>query len=260
MLMTANRMARTRSDEQPLQAARYQPPPVVHATWLKDTLHQTGRAPLGPRQFEFFRQGNEGQTEDVELFYAGDIGLLSRRCVSIVGTREASHDGIVRASRLAAELVRAGFVVMSGLARGIDGAAHRSAIEHGGRTAAVIGTPLTKASPAENAKLQEEIWRRHLLISPFRAGTAVFRSNFPQRNRAMAALSDATVIIEAADTSGTLHQASECQNLGRWLFITRAVVDDPSVTWPARFLKGDKSGKTAILDRPEQVISVLAGQ
>jgi predicted Rossmann fold nucleotide-binding protein DprA/Smf involved in DNA uptake len=83
-----------------------------------------------------------------------------------------------------------------------------------------------------DVEYQEQIWREHLLISPFPEGRLVFRSNFPQRNRVMAALSDATVIIEAYDTSGTLHQAAECQRLGRWLFIARAVADDPSLTWP----------------------------
>jgi hypothetical protein len=71
----------------------------------------------------------------------------------------------------------------------------------GGRTVAVIGTPLSKAYPAEHAASQERIWREHLLLTPFREGATVFRSNFPIRNRVMAAVSDATVIIEASDTS-----------------------------------------------------------
>jgi DNA processing protein len=106
----------------------------------------------------------------------------------------------------------------------------------GGRVAAVIGTPLDKAYPAENAELQHDIYRRHLLMTPFCVGERVFRSNFPTRNRVMAAISDATAIIEASDTSGTLHQAAECVRLGRWLFIAKSVVDDPQLTWPARFL------------------------
>src|SRR5205814_51885 len=110
-------------------------------------------------------------------------------------------------------------VIVSGLARGIDTAALMGAIEKGGRTVAVIGTPLDKAYPAENADLQTEIYSHHLLVTPFRIGEQVFKANFPKRNRVMAAISDATVIIEASDTSGTLHQAAECEKLGRWLFI-----------------------------------------
>jgi DNA processing protein len=145
-------------------------------------------------------------------------------------------------------------VVVSGLARGIDTAAHRSAIENGGRTIAVIGTPLSKASPVDNAPLQEAIWHEHLLISPFPEGRPVHPKNFPERNRVMAALSDATVIIEASDTSGTLHQAAECLKLGRWLFILRTAAENPSVTWPKRFLSAKN---TVILDRTEQIFDVL---
>jgi predicted Rossmann fold nucleotide-binding protein DprA/Smf involved in DNA uptake len=75
-----------------------------------------------------------------------------------------------------------------------------------------------------------------LLLSPFKEGERVFKSNFPARNRVMAAISDATVIIEASDTSGTLHQAAECVRLGRWLFISKSVVEDPTLTWPQKFL------------------------
>ena len=84
--------------------------------------------------------------------------------------------------------------------------------------------------------LQEEVYRDHLLLSPFKPGETVFKGNFPKRNRVMALLSDATVIVEASDTSGSLHQAAKCQRLGRWLFIMRAVADDPSLTGAARFI------------------------
>jgi DNA processing protein len=146
---------------------------------------------------------------------------------------------------LSRELVEAGFVVVSGLALGVDTAAHAAAIEAGGSTIGVIGTPLDRAYPAENAGLQEDIYRHHLLISPFARGERTFKSSFPKRNRVMAAVTDATVIMEASDTSGSLHQAAECVRLGRWLFIAKSVVDNPDVTWPAKFLRA--GGKTAIL-------------
>lgn len=227
MLITHSRRDRTTRPGQP--GRHYRAPTNVNGVWLRDMLHRLGRGSLSARQLEFFRSSNEGQSEDVELFYAGALDLLDRPCVSIVGTREATFEGKSRAARLAKELVGAGVVVMSGLARGIDVAGHSSAIQNGGRTIAVIGTPLSKAYPSEHAELQSEIWKDHLLISPFREGDKVFKSNFPQRNRVMAALSDATVIIEAAEGSGTLHQAAECQRLPRWLFISRAVIDDPNL-------------------------------
>lgn len=252
MLMATNRRDRPRSEE-PTQ--RYRAPPNAKSIWLRDMLHKLGRDALSARQLEFFRAKNEGQAEDVELFYAGDLGLLERPCVSIVGTREATFEGRSRAARLAKELVASGVVVMSGLARGIDGAAHRSALENGGRTIAVVATPISKAYPAEHASLQTEIWQRHLLISPFPDGARVFKSNFPQRNRIMAALSDATVIVEASEGSGTLHQAAECQRLGRWLFISRAVTENEKLSWPKKFLPHPK---TKILSTTADLLECLS--
>ena len=227
----------------------YAKPSDIRRISLRDLLQMAGRPALAPRQLEFLH--HDKSQADVELYYAGDLSIALRPIVSIVGTREATDDGLMRAARLARELVQAGAVVMSGLARGIDGTAHRSAIESSGKTIAVIGTPLSRASPSENAALQEEIWREHLLISPFREGTPVFRGNFPQRNRVMAVISDATVIVEASDTSGTLHQAAECQLVGRWLFILRSVLDS-GVAWPKRFLSGPT---TEVLNTTADVVS-----
>jgi DNA protecting protein DprA len=222
----------------------YVPPRDRHAYPFPDLLKRIGRAPLENRQLEFL--GADGL-----IFYSGELDLLEAPTVSIVGTREVSDAGWKRATQLARELARTGITIVSGLAKGVDTAALTSAVSHGGRVAAVIGTPLDKAYPAENVGLQQEIYANHLLISPFREGGRVFRSNFPARNRVMAAISDATVIIEASDTSGTLHQAAECQRLGRWLFILRSVVDDKSIAWPARFI-----GKpfVEILDRTEDLL------
>jgi DNA protecting protein DprA len=233
--------------------ARYVAPDDSKSVSFRDLLRSSGKGALTSRQLEFLGEGRG--VDDVRLFYAGDLGLISRKCISIVGTREASSDGLARASRLARELVDAGVVVVSGLARGIDTSAHLSAIESSGQTVAVIGTSLTKAYPAENARLQEQIWRNHLLITPFHEGQTVYRSNFPIRNRVMAAVSDATVIVEASDTSGTLHQAAECQRLGRWLFIMRKVAEDRSLTWPARFLNQDR---VAMLSSTDDIISRIA--
>src|SRR5262245_23959093 len=128
------------------------------------------------------------------LWCAGDISLVKHPAVAIVGTRNVSSEGAARARRLARDLVRAGVVIVSGLAKGVDTCALTSAIENGGRVIAVIGTPLDKAYPAENKNLQERIYCEHLLISQFKPDTRVFPSNFPERNKLMAAISDATVI------------------------------------------------------------------
>ena len=173
---------------------------------------------------------------DIELYYAGDLSLLRERCVAVVGARRATIEGKERAATFAAKLAKAGFVVVSGLAKGVDTVALKQAIASGGRVIGVIGTPLDRVYPAENSALQEEIYRHHLLISQFPSGTRVYRSNFPKRNRLMALLSNATIVVEASDTSGSLHQAVECSKLGRLLYITRALANDDKLKWPKRFI------------------------
>lgn len=172
-----------------------------------------------------------------ELFVAGDVSLLRHgRRVAVVGSRKASVEGLARAARLARLLVERGVVVVSGLAEGIDTASHRAAIEGGGRTIAVLGTPLDKVFPAENRALQERIGREHLLVSQFASGTPSGRKCFPMRNRTMALLSDATVIVEAGEGSGTLHQGWEALRLGRPLFLLESVVAAPGLSWPAEMI------------------------
>jgi DNA processing protein len=155
---------------------------------------------------------------------------------------------------LARELAQANIVVVSGLAEGIDTEALSAAMEAGGRVVAVIGTPLDKAYPQANAALQEAIYRDHLVVSQFEVGSRVFKSNFPRRNRLMAALSAGTAIIEAQDDSGSMHQAWECLKLDRWLFIPRSAADDPSLTWPAKFLK---YGRTKVFSSTEDILGAL---
>jgi DNA protecting protein DprA len=230
----------------------YVPPNKSESIMLSEALHGTGRMP-DTAQINFF--GDNNDQSNLRIYYAGDLALLKRPSVAIVGTREVSEAGIILTKRLSRELVENGINIVSGLAYGVDTVAHTTAIETGGKTIAVIGTPLEKASPSENAKLQECIYREHLLISRFKTGEKIFRTNFPLRNRLMAVLSDATVVTEASDTSGTLHQAAECAKRGRWLFIVRTVIDNPSVTWPARFLKDTR---TVILDRTEQIVDAIA--
>ena len=233
---------------------RYSPPDEQHQYLLSDLLQRVGRAALDPKQYEMLRSGGEG---NVKIYYSGHLDLLDAPAVSIVGTREVSEPGRKRAYQLARSLSAAGVTVVSGLAKGVDTAALTGVVDNGGHAVAVIGTPLDKAYPAENTELQQTIYAHHLLLSPFRIGTPVFKSNFPVRNRIMAAISDATVIIEASDTSGTLHQASECVKLNRWLFIAKSVLDDRSLKWPARFLDYEK---TAALNSVDDVLTRIAAR
>lgn len=197
---------------------------------------------------------------DGGVFCVGDLALAKRKSVAIVGARKVSDEGARRARQLARELVRNDFVVVSGLAYGVDISAHTAAIEHGGRTIAVIGTPLDTAYPAAHAAMQEQIYRDHLLVSPYAIGTKTHPGHFPMRNKVMAALSDATCIVEASDTSGSLHQARECVALGRWLFILRSVLQNTAITWPHAFLNPEdrsKADKVRIVDSIDDITSNL---
>lgn len=238
------------------RADAYVPPAAFRAGELLEMVARV-RPLEGERQKRLFGDGGQkaaGGSVPQPIYLAGDESLLSRRCVAIVGTRQVSEAGRKRARRLARELVEAGTVIVSGLAKGVDTEALEAALEAGGRVVAVIGTPLERAYPAENKRLQERIYREHLLVSPVPAGTAVQPYHFPQRNRVMAALSDATAIIEASDTSGTLHQAAECTRLGRWLFIAKSVMEDSALKWPRSFTNYER---TRTLTETADVLVVL---
>ena len=157
--------------------------------------------------------------------------------VYVVGSRNAPPAGLAAARAVSGALSAAGATVVSGLAAGVDAEAHRAAIDAGGRTVAVIGTPLDRSYPAANAGLQAEIARGHLVVSQFAAGSTVSRSNFVLRNRTMALLSDATVIAGAAGaTSGTRHSGWDAIGLGRPLFIHRSVLSGPPAAWAGEMI------------------------
>lgn len=172
-----------------------------------------------------------------ELFFVGKEELLyHKRRVSVVGSRNATKDGLVRAKIVSKALVDHDIIVVSGLAKGIDTVAHQTAIDNSGNTIAVLGTPLNKAYPRENSNLLEIIKRKHLAISQFPEGYPSLPKNFPIRNRTMALISDATIIIEAGEKSGTRHQGWEALRLGRELFILENVADDRNIPWAKEML------------------------
>lgn len=209
-----------------------------------DRLRAKSRLPFNVRlngEAEYPSRLREA-THPVEfLYYQGRWELVYTRSVAVVGTREPSEEGRARARRLVRSLVADGFTIISGLARGIDTVAHRTAMEAGGDTIAVLGTPLDASYPTENAELQEEIARKHLVISQVpveRYAVQSPRTNrffFPERNKTMSALSEATIIVEAGETSGTLVQAREALKQGRKLFVLNSAFEDERLTWPRRF-------------------------
>ncbi len=172
------------------------------------------------------------------LFTVGDVSLLRRGPrVSIVGSRNASNDALRRTRVLARSLVEREMIVVSGLAIGIDTVAHETALEFGGHTIAVLGTPLEEFFPLQNRQLQESLMQHELVVSQFPPGSPIQPKNFPIRNRTMALLSDATIIVEAAEKSGTVHQGWEALRLGRLLFILENLAAKPGLSWPSEMLR-----------------------
>jgi DNA processing protein len=184
-------------------------------------------------------------TDPIEILYflgSWELAEAPRR-VAVVGTRKVSPQGAARTRKLVRTLVEHDYTVVSGLAQGVDTIAHQTAIEHGGRTIAVIGTPISETYPKENAELQRRIASEFLLVSQvpvlryMSQGPNGNRLFFPERNKTMSALTEATIIVEASETSGTLIQAKAALDQGRKLFILDSNFGNPSITWPARFEK-----------------------
>ena len=183
-------------------------------------------------------------THPIELlYYQGYIDLVASRSVAVVGTRKPSQEGLARTRTLVRKLVADGFTVVSGLATGIDREAHETAITCNGQTIAVIGTPLSHVYPKGHEELQLDIARRFLLVSPVpvkRYESQNYlrnRSFFPERNVVMSALTEATIIVEAGQTSGTLIQARAALRQGRKLFVLDSCFRNKNLTWPARLAK-----------------------
>jgi DNA processing protein len=160
------------------------------------------------------------------LFVAGDGTALLERAVAIVGTRRASGYGLATATDLADELARAGIVVVSGLALGIDGAAHRAAVNANGRTIAVLPSPLSRIYPPRHRGLARDIIRAGgMLMSEVAIGAPIGRPDFARRNRIIAGLSEAVVVVEAPDRSGALLTASAATATGRELYAVPGQID-----------------------------------
>ncbi len=160
------------------------------------------------------------------LFLRGTLTPADAMAVAIVGTRHATQYGLRIAERLGGGLARAGFTVVSGLARGIDAAAHRGALDAGGRTLAILGSGVLNIYPPEHKQLAEKVAASGAVISEYHPQAAPIRGVFPQRNRIISALSLGVVIVEAALASGALITARHAMEQGREVFAVPGQVDN----------------------------------
>ncbi len=187
------------------------------------------------------------------LFYRGELREDDARSVAVVGTRQASDDGIRRAAKMSRLLAEQGVTVVSGLAKGIDTAAHRAALDAGARTVAVLGTGITRCYPSANRDLAEAITASGVLVSQFWPTSPPSRYNFPRRNVVTSGISQGTIVIEATSTSGAKMQARLALDHGKKVFLIHSLVT--SQPWARDYV--GKRGAIEVAD-VEEVSTQLA--
>jgi DNA processing protein len=161
------------------------------------------------------------------LYVQGQVGLLNRRSLAIVGSRNASAQGVDNARSFGAHLSRQDWTIVSGLAFGIDGAAHEGGLQGAGSTVAVVGTGLDRVYPARHRTLAHRIATDGVLVSEFAPGTPPLPPNFPMRNRIIAGLARGTLVVEAALKSGSLITARQAAEYGREVFAVPGSIHAP---------------------------------
>jgi DNA processing protein len=181
------------------------------------------------------------------LYYRGNVDEIEnagdRQTVAIVGTRDITSYGRKWTQKISVALAERGFSIISGLAQGVDTEAHYGCLAVGGRTVAVIGTGLDIVYPARNQALAERIWEEGLMVSEYPAGTQPDRGHFPARNRIIAGLSRATLVIEAPVKSGALITAHQANEFCRDVYVLPGSLDNPQ-----------SQGCLGLIDRGAQLI------
>jgi DNA processing protein len=187
------------------------------------------------------------------LYVKGRLDLLHNRAVALVGSRSATPQGVEDAARFARELSAAGVTVVSGLALGIDGAAHRGGLEGAGGTVAVIGTGADLVYPAAHHALARQIAVQGAILSEWPLGTPARAANFPQRNRLIAGLVSGVVIVEAAMRSGSLITARLANEMGRDIFALPGSIHAPLSRGCHRIIKQGAK----LVETPDEVLEEL---
>ncbi len=219
------------------------------AEWLQAPGHHL----LGWRDAEYPPLLRRIASPPAMLFVAGDPAQLWRPAVAIVGSRTATAGGCTNAGQFARQLAKAGLCIASGLAAGIDAAAHSATLEAGGVTVAVLGTGPDIAYPTRHQTLLERIAATGAVVSEHPPGTGPLRQHFPSRNRILAGLSLGTLVIEAALRSGALITAHQAIDAGREVFAVPGSIHNPMVRGCHRLIR---EGAT-LVETPQEVIDAL---
>lgn len=239
----------------PAQTAALRRPPATVVERVHAWLEQPGNAVLGWNTPDYPPALRSAPSPPIALFVSGDPALLWRPSIAVVGSRGPSPGGRSLAGEFARAFADAGFVVGSGLAAGIDAAAHTAALEAGGATFGVLGTGPDVVYPASNAALHARLARDGALISEHLPGTAPRREHFPSRNRLLAALSLGTVVVEAAERSGALITARLAAEAGREVFAVPGSVRNPLARGCHRLIRDG----AALVESAEEVVAALSG-
>lgn len=182
------------------------------------------------------------------LWSIGDWSVLQPPVIAIVGTRAATAYGERMTRELAGALARAGACIISGMALGVDGVAHRAALDAGGRTVAVLGTGVDVAYPRAHRALHREIAERGLLLSELEPGAHSHRGSFPERNRIIAALALATIVVEAGAKSGALITVGHAEVLDRTVGAVPGPIDAPQSVGTNLLIRDGRLAVTSIAD------------
>ena len=189
------------------------------------------------------------------LYASGNLPLLHEPQVAIVGSRNCTPGGAQTAFDFAAQLSSGGLLITSGMALGIDAAAHRGALHATGRTVAVTGTGLDLIYPGRNRKLAGEILQQGLLVSEFPLGSGARPANFPQRNRIISGLSMATLVVEAAQRSGSLITARLAAEQGREVYAVPGSIHNPQIRGCHQLIRDG----AMLVETPKDIVAGLSG-
>ncbi len=192
-----------------------------------------------------------------KLFCRGDMSVLNKNCISVVGTRFYSDYGEYVTEKIIRELAILDIAIVSGLARGIDTIAHKTALKYGLKTIAVLGSGLNNIYPPENMALAEKIEKNGALITEYPEDTAPVQMNFPQRNRIISGISIATIVSEAPDKSGALITADFALEQGREIF---AIPGDIDRKGSGGVLKLIRKGAAHPVSSGEEIIEIIKKQ
>jgi DNA processing protein len=221
----------------------------------KGVPEPTRHRALTPLDDEFPAQLRPHKDMPARLWIRGRLRPEDALAIAIVGSRRATSHGLAVAERLAGDLAARGVTVVSGLARGIDSAAHRGALAAGGRTLAVMGAGIDRVYPPENRRLAAEVTARGALLSQFPPGMPALAHHFPIRNRVIAGLALGVVVVEAAEASGSLITAGHAADLGREVMAMPGPAGAPSSRGAHKLIRDG----AALVEGWEDVVALLPG-